>query len=203
MPDRPRLRDLGGGGPGGAPAALVTIPFLGPEGAARAVAFAERWQAAVPEAAFVGIELDPAVDPRLLRHAASEAAAARAMDSGQLVLFGTGAAGLVAVHSVLRGLLPGAGVIGLDISGEPETPPVLASAAVVRLVQHCGEDDPRANRLHALVDEMRRHELDVRSMVLPSLARTDPAVAMRATGTFLVELVARASRIPPSSGSRP
>jgi hypothetical protein len=38
-------------------------------------------------------------------------------------------------------------------------------------------------------------------MVLPKSARADPAVAMRAVGTFLVEAVAKASRITPRSRS--
>ena len=65
----------------------------------------------------------------------------------------------------------------------------------------CTDDDPRVSKLKALVEAMRRQDLDVRSMVLPKSARADPAVAMRAVGTFLVEAVAKASRITPTSRS--
>jgi hypothetical protein len=201
MPGKPRLHDFGSGGPDGVPAALIIVVFFASEGAARAVAFAEQWQPAVPEATFVGIELDSEVDPHLLGSAARDAAAARAIESTQIVLFGAGAAGRLAVTSIVQGLLPGASVVGLDISADWERPRVLTSVAMVRLIEHCTEDDPRASRLKALVDDMRCHELDVRSMVLPNAAQANPTVAVRATGTFLVELVAKASRITATSRS--
>jgi hypothetical protein len=168
--------------------------FFGSEGVARASALATHWQPAVPEAAFVGIELDWPADPLLLRSAVRHASNVHAVQSMQTVLFGMGAAGGMAVDSVLQGLLPIAGVIGVDISAGSESRRMVASAAMVRLIQHSTDDDPRASGLQTLVNDMRRHELDVRSMVLPSASRSDPAVAIRASGTFLVELVANASR---------
>src|SRR4051812_21533683 len=146
---KPCLHDFGSGGPG-APAALIIILFFRSEGLAGAVAFAEHWQPVLPEAAFVGIELDPVADPHLLRRAARDAATARAMDATQIILFGAGAAGRLGVNLILQGLLPGGGVIGLDISAEPEEPHIEASAAMVRLIQHCNDDDPRAARFKAL-----------------------------------------------------
>jgi hypothetical protein len=201
VPGRSGLHDFGSGTPGGAPAALVVVLFVGPGEAPDALAFAEHWQRAVPEAAFVGIELDPTATSDAVRRAATDLAIARAIDPTQVVFVGSGDAGRLAVHSVLEGGLTGAAVIGLDIVARSPCPPVRWSAAMVRLVQHCSDDDPRVSNLKALVDAMRRQELDVRSMVLPKSARTDPAVAMRAVGSFLVEAVAKASRITPTSRS--
>jgi hypothetical protein len=198
---RSGLHDFGSGTPGGAPAALVVVVFVGPKGTPDALAFAEHWQPAVPEAAFVGIELDPTATSDAVRRAATDLAMARAIDPTHVVFVGSGDAGRLAAYSILQGTLTGAGVIGLDIVAGSPCPRVLSSATMVRLVQHCTDDDPHVSKLKALVDAMRPQELDVRSMVLPKSARADSAVAMRAVGTFLVEVVAKASRITPTSRS--
>src|SRR5258707_9253242 len=103
--------------------ALVIILFAGGKGAEQAQTFARLWQPSVPHAAFVGIELDAAVertDIAALHRTAAAAATARSLPMSQVILLGAGAAGRVAVNLALRGATPAMGVTGLDI---PPTPP--------------------------------------------------------------------------------
>jgi hypothetical protein len=202
MAGRLRLHDFGRGGAGGRPDALILILFAADDGAAHAMVFARHWQPTVPRAAFVGLELDAGVrrsDRAALRRAAAEATTACSIQPSRIILFGTGAAGRLAVDLMLQAVIPGAGVIGLDITLESALSRVRSTAAMVRLVQHRTDDDPRATRAHALIAAMQRQDVNVRSMVLPNVAQASPSVTMRACGTFLVELVAKASRIPASS----
>ena len=208
MADRLRLQDFGSGGVEVLPDALILILSTAGDGAEQESALARQWQPIVPRAAFVGIELDAASDATLrqtdlvpLRRAAADAATARLIQPSQIILFGTGKAGRLAVDLVLQGAIPGAGVLGLDISLEPDPSRVLPTAARVRLVQHSMDDDPRATRFHALIEAMQRQAVDVRSMILSDVARASPGVTLRAGGTFLGELVAAASRTPAKPGS--
>jgi hypothetical protein len=179
--------------------ALVVILFAPCMGAEQVLALAPQWQASVPQAAFVGVELDgvvEATDIATLRRTAAGAAAARSLRMSEIVLLGAGAAGGFAVDLVLRGAVPAAGVIGLDIS-PPQLPFRIApTPAKVRLVRHGTREDPHAAGFRALVEAMQRQEIDVRCMVLPPTANAAPGVTLRACSTFLVELVACASRFP-------
>src|SRR6476661_5266987 len=85
--------------------ALIIIPFAAGEGEAQTSGFARHWQPTIPRAAFVGVELGTAV-PRTglaaLRCAAAKAAKARSIHPAQIILFGTGSAGQLAVDGVLQ-----------------------------------------------------------------------------------------------------
>jgi hypothetical protein len=180
------------------PDALVVALFLAGDSREQALVFAREWQPAVPRAAFVGIELGPVVrqtDLAALRRTAAEAATTRSIEPSQIILFGSGEAGRLAVDLVLRGAILGAGVIGLDISLEEAPPNVLPTAAMVRLVQHGTDDVARTSRFRALIEAMQRRDLNVRCMMLPHAAQAAPAVTMRAGAIFLVELVANVTRI--------
>jgi predicted esterase len=204
MPPRLRLHDFGSGHAAVLPDALIVILFGARDGAAQTLGFARHWQPTVPQAAFVGVELDAAA-PRTglaaLRRAAAEAARAHSIHPSQIILFGTGATGRLAVDGVLQQTIPAAGVIGLDISLAPAPSRLRPTATLVRLVQHTADDDPQATHVRALIGAMQRHDIDVRSMILPQGAPGSPSAAMRAGGTFLVELVAKASRAAAKRGS--
>jgi hypothetical protein len=178
------------------PRALVAILFSAGKGAEQALALARQWQPSVPQAAFVGIELDAAMErtdiAALLRTAAA-AATARSMRTSQIILLGAGAAGRLAVDLVVQGAIPATGVIGLDIPPSPAPTRIVPTLARVRLVQHRTSEDPHAASFRALVDAMQRQDIDVRSMILPDAAHDAPGVTVRACGGFLVELVANAS----------
>jgi hypothetical protein len=193
------LYDLDRGSDAGVhPDALVVALFAAGDGREQALGFAREWQPAVPRAAFVGIELGPVLrltDLAALRRTAADAATARSIEPWQIILFGSGEAGRLAVDLVLRGAILGAGVIGLDISLDEAPPQVLPTPAMVRLVQHATDDGAQAARFRALIEAMRRQHLNVRCMMLPPVAQAAPAVTVRAGATFLVELVANATRI--------
>jgi hypothetical protein len=205
MANRLRLHDFSSGvGAGALPHALIVTLFAAGESGEQALLFARQWQPAVPRAAFVGIELDTMVrrtEIAALRRAAAETAAGRSIQPSQIILLGSGEAGRLAVDLVLRAAILCAGVLGLDISLEEALPRVLPSATMVRLVQHSMDDHPQAARFRVLIEAMQRRHLNVRSMILPHVAQATPAVTRRAGATFLVELVANASRIPAGAGS--
>jgi hypothetical protein len=186
--------------------ALVIILFAAGNGAEQAQAFARLWQPSVPHAAFVGIELDAAVertDIAALHRTAAAAATARSIPMSQVILLGAGAAGRVAVNLVLRGVTPAMGVIGIDIAPTPAPTRIMPTAARIRLVQRRTSEDAQAAGFRALVEAMRRQDIDVRSMVLPEAANDAAGVTLRASGSFLVELVANASRLPLAARRRP
>lgn len=197
------LRELRGGDSIAASASALVVILSGPcQGAEQALAFAPRWQASVPQAAFVGVELGApveATDVAALRRTAAGAAAARSIRMSEIVLLGAGAAGRFAVDLVLRGAIPVAGVIGLDLPPPHRPFRVVPTPAKVRLVRHATREDPHAGDFRALVAAMQRQEIDVRCMVLPPVANDAPGVTLRACSTFLVELVASASRFPPAA----
>src|SRR5712692_8710347 len=187
------------------PRALVVILFAA-NGAEQALARARQWQPSVPQAAFVGIELDAAVertDIAALQRTAAAAAPARSLPMSQVILLGAGAAGRVAVNLVLRGITPAMGVIGIDIAPTPAPTRIMPTAARIRLVQRRTSEDAQAAGFRALVEAMRRQDIDVRSMVLPEAANDAAGVTLRASGSFLVELVANASRLPLAARRRP
>jgi hypothetical protein len=193
------LHELRGDDSLAAPASALVVILFAPCTGAEVLAFAPQWQASVPQAAFVGVELGAVVeatDIATLRRTAAGAAAARSIRMSEIVLLGAGAAGRFAVDLVLRAAIPAAGVIGLDIS-PPHLPFRIApTPAKVRLVRHGTREDPHAAGFRALVEAMQRQEIDVRCMVLPPAANDAPGVTLRACSTFLVELVASASRFP-------
>lgn len=186
-----------GDGMAAPPRALVVILFAAGEGAEQAQAFALQWQASVPQTAFVGVELNAPVGSTAiaaLQDAVAVAATARSIQMSQIILLGAGEVGRFAVDLVLRGAILGTGVIGLDISPYSLPTHIVPAAAKVRLVQHSTSEDAEATSFRHIVEAMQRQDIDVRSMILPDAAHDAPEVRLRACGTFLVELVANASR---------
>lgn len=194
------LHELRGNDSMAAPAgALVVILFAPCMGAEQALAFAPQWQSSVPQAAFVCIELDAAVeatDLAGLRRTMAEAAAARSIRMSEIVLLGAGAAGRFAVDLVLRGAIPALGVIGLDLPPANLPFRIVPTPAKVRLVQQGTREDAHVVGFRAFIEAMQRQDIDVRCMILPPAANDAPGVRLRACGTFLAELVACASRFP-------
>jgi hypothetical protein len=204
MPDRLRLHDFSKGSLAAVPDALVVMLFAAGDGRGQALGLARSWQPIVPRAAFVGIEIDDpvrAADLETFRLVPTGAPRVRAVERSQIILLGSGGAGRLALDWVLRGDVAPAGVIGIDIALDLAPRRIVRTATMVRLVQHPSADDPRAARVQALTEAIRREEIDVRCMVLPNGAQASPDVTTRAGGAFLAELVANASRIPPRTGN--
>ncbi len=196
------LHDLHAGeGARARPHALVVFLFSVATGLDQVLTFARQWQPTVPQAALIGIELNHVTrqpDIAALRRAIATAAALRSVQLSQTILLGAGTAGRLALDMVLEGVVPAMGMIGLDISLGAIPSHIERTAAMVRLIQHrAGEYAPADFR--ALVEAMQRQDIDVRTMVLPEIAEAASAMTQRAGATFLVELVASASRFPLST----
>jgi len=176
-----------GGAQSGSPRVLIAAVGDDSDWAAEGLA---RWRPALPHVVWVALPLTPtdAWSSALLRRAVAR----QRHPSARLVVLGHGRAGGLALELVLNRLLTCFGFVGLDI------PAVHHSAgstnAKVRLVQHAG-----AKQGSGLADAVCRSGVDVRCMELP-----DPsggpgnldAAALRAVGTFLVELAAKACWLP-------
>ncbi|MEI9986326.1 MAG: hypothetical protein WDN69_26045 [Aliidongia sp.] len=83
-----------------------------------------RWQAVVPRAEFVTIDVEAAqgaTDAAILRRLAAAAAASRSLRLSQIVAFGMGDAGRIVLDLVIRGRFPSVGVLGIDIALWPRS----------------------------------------------------------------------------------
>ncbi len=168
---------------------------------------AVQWRPSVPRCAFAGLEVDLTarrwLDLISLRFLLFEAVVRHGLHSGQVVLFGAGAAGELAIEVGLLGVVPGAAVITLDIPLGPDQPIFAPARTSVRMVQHRTPEDPQGARFHALVEALKRQRVDVRSQLLPQHDESNPRVTLRAAGAFLGELVANASRLSHQAGPWP
>ena len=187
------------------PDALIVILF--DEGRkAQAQDLAAQWAPSVPRCAFAGLELDLTarwLDLVILRVVLLDAAARHGLQSGQVVLIGAGPAGELAIDLGLLGVVPGAAVITLDIPLEPTAAIIAPARASVRMVQRSTPEDPGGARFHAVVEALKRQQVDVRSQLLPEPDAATQRATVRAAAAFLAELAANASRLAPIARSWP
>jgi hypothetical protein len=185
--------------------ALVIILFE--EGQkAGAEDFARLWGPGIPRGLFAGLEVDLTsrrVDLMALRSLVAETAETTGLQTQQVVLLGAGRAGRLAIDLALLGVVPGAAVITLDIPLESAPVALSPAPASVRMVQHSSPDDPGGERFHAVVEALQQRQVNVRSMLLPDLETVSQRATRRAAASFLVELVANASRLSPAAGNWP
>jgi hypothetical protein len=187
-------------GSGGADALIVILFGQGKK--ADAEELARQWGPAVPCAVFVGLELDlnaRRMDLVALRALLSDVLDRQGQQGGQVILLGSGRAGRVAIELALLGVVPGASVITLDIPLEPVPTALTPAPGLVRMVQSGTPDDPKGERFKAVVDTLQRRQIDIHSMLLPDFEPATQRAALRAAGSFLVELVANAGRFEPAS----
>jgi hypothetical protein len=143
-----------------------------------------------PFADWIEIDLGPVSLPRRERwlgSGLSKALRRRQMHSSQLVLLGWRNAAHTALSLILRGALPCAGIVAVDIPSILPPAPLFLTAASIRIVQH---DPPDAR----LIDALRRQGADIRLMTLPLGESEAGQITARATATFLSELTAKACR---------
>jgi len=164
---------------------------------------AAQWRPSVPRCAFAGLELDLAdARPDLinLRALLFAALAGHGLQSGQMVLFGAGRAGRLAIEIGLLGVAPGAAVITLDIPLDTPQLIVASAGTSVRMVQHRAPEDPQGTRFRAIVETFKRQHVDIRSQLLPEREGSNPRVPLRAAGAFLAEMAAHVSRLAHTAG---
>ncbi len=153
-----------------------------------------RWRRVNPLADWIRIDMREAPrssDGAWLRRQLSELTDRRHMQPGQLVLLGWRNAGRIALDLVLNGALTCAGIVAVDIPCATPRGTIAPMTAGIRLVLHEGEVS-RTDEGN-LINVLRREHADTRIMMLPSVGFDVAEATVRATGTFLFELVAKAS----------
>ena len=190
------------GPPDRGPEAVVIVVAEG-DAAEKAREFSRRWQSAVPRAVFLGLEIQGELarsnGGRFARRFARIAKHLSLSPSHTIVL-GEGAAGRVALDLVLQRRIVAAGVLAIDIPVRPLPTRRRQIRPVVRLIQCRSADDPESEGLIAFLKELRFAAFDLRYALLPSAAALTPDVMVRAGASYLVELVAIASRFSSEEG---
>ncbi len=174
--------------------ALVAVVTGNPDGEAGEPVDLARWKRVNPLADWIRIDMKDAPrssDGAWLRRQLSELTDRRHMQPGQLVLLGCRNAGRIALNLVLNGALTCAGIVAVDVPCAAPRDTIAPMTAGIRLVLHEGEVS-RTDEGN-LVNVLRREHADTRIMMLPSVGFDVAEATVRATGTFLFELVAKAS----------
>jgi predicted esterase len=176
------------------PEALVAFINDASERNAAAVSTTDLRNQVAPLADWIEIDLGPVSPSRRtqwLTNELSNALRRRQMRPSQLVLLSWHNAAHTALGLILRGALPCAGIVAVDIPCTLPPAPLSISAASIRIVLHGRQHDPADARL---IDALRRQDADVRFMTLPSGSSEAGEITARAAATFLSELTARACR---------
>jgi hypothetical protein len=168
----------------------------------RGRAFAAHWTDVVPRSAFAAVEVD--LSRRHIGFAPVQAmfrAASKdlGVDLSQIVLIGSGYAALRALDLALCNALRDVHVIAVDLPPSGVVIGLTPVRGAFRFVQHRRLDDPGELHFGHTAHLLREACLDVRTIILPD----EPDPTNRAIGTFLVELVARASRYQPTTRREP
>lgn len=146
-----------------------------------------RWRALTPLASWSAISVRDASPDEVLRGVAAELARQDA-EAHQLILLAEGKAARTTLELVLQGTLDCAGILAIALSCKTRPFRVVPTAAAIRLVvQHEGRGDMPV----ALIRALQAADIDTR---ITSLNRHDTRAAASAAETFVLELVANASR---------
>lgn len=173
------------------------------DGLLAAAHFAERWAAIVPRSAFAAFQMDLASRKIMfapIQKMVQQEAGKIGLALSQIVLVGFGPAGLRALDLAICNALSDVHVIAVDLPPSSSVGVGLPPArGAFRFVQHRRADDPDGKHFDHTIHLLRDACLDIRTMVLPD----GPDPTDRAIGSFLVELVARASRYQPTVRREP
>jgi hypothetical protein len=146
-----------------------------------------RWRALTPLALWSTVSIRDTSPDEILRGVAAELARQDA-EAHQLILLAEGQAARAALELVLQGILDCAGILAIALPCTALTFPVVPTAAAIRLVvQH----EERGGVPAALITALQAADIDTR---ITSLDRHDTRAAAGAAETFVLELVANASR---------
>ena len=145
------------------------------------------WRALTPLALWSTVSVRNTNPDEILRGIAAELAQQR-VEASRLILLAEGKAARTALELVLQGILDCAGILAIALPCTALTFPVVPTAAAIRLVvQH----EERGDIPVALITALQAADIDAR---ITSLNRHDTRAAAGAAETFVLELVANASR---------
>jgi len=146
-----------------------------------------RWRALTPLALWSAISVRDA-NPDEILHGVAALLAQRDAEAHQLILLAEGQAAHAALELVLRGALDSAGILAIAPPCAALPFRIVPTAAAIRLVvQH----EERGDVPVALITALQAADIDTR---ITSLNRHDTRAAASAAETFVLELVANASR---------
>jgi hypothetical protein len=149
-----------------------------------------RWRALTPLALWSTVSVRDASPDEILRGVAAELAR-RDAGAAQLILLAGGKAARTALELVLQGALDCAGILAIALPCAALPFRIVPTAAAIRLVvQHRGRGDVPAD----LVTALRAADIDARITSLDPAVTRDARAAASAAETFVLELVANASR---------
>ena len=146
-----------------------------------------RWRALTPLALWSTLPIRDVSRDEILRGVAA-LLARHDVHAHQLILLTEGKAARIALELVLQGALDCAAMLAIAIPCTALPFPILPTAAAVRLVVDC-EDAPAD-----LISALRAADIDARIIRLGPAVSHDMRAAASAAETFVLELVANASR---------
>jgi hypothetical protein len=149
-----------------------------------------RWRRLTPLTIWTSLNVrDPTRSA--ITQAVDKVLSTHAMQPCRLIVFGAGAVGRCALELVLEGVLDCAGMLAVDVPCAPLPFRIADTAAAVRVV--VGQVDCGAQ--HAdLLGALRAADIDERIIRLNAAGPYEPQATANAAETFLLELVALASR---------
>ena len=169
-------------------ARVMVAVIAGPNGPVVAAAGAPpRWRALTPLALWSTLAVRDASHDEILDGVAA-LLARQDVHAQQLILLAEGKAARAALELVLQGALDCAAILGIAVSCAALPFRIVPIATAVRLIVDC-EDAPGD-----LIRELRAADIDSRIIRLNPVASYDARIVASAAETFVLELVANASR---------
>lgn len=149
-----------------------------------------RWRRLTPLALWSTVSVRDSSPDEILRSVAAEVAR-RDAEAPQVILLGEGNAARTALELVLRGTLDCAGLLAIAVSCAALPFRIAPTAAAVRLVVRC---ENCADAPGFLITTLQATDIDARIIRLDPAAANVARAAASAAETFVLELVANASR---------
>jgi len=167
---------------------VVVAVIAGPDGPLIATARTlPRWRRLTPLALWATVSIRHASRDEILRGLAA-LLARQDVHAHQLILLAEGKAARAALELALQGTLDCAAILAIAVPCAALPFPIVPTAVAVRLVVDC--EDASAD----LITALRAADIDARIIRLSPAANHDTRTAASATETFVLELVANASR---------
>jgi hypothetical protein len=175
----------------GAPAKAMVAVIAGSDAPLVATAYdLPRWRRLTPLAVWSTVPVRDGSREQILRGVAAELAR-QAVQARQMILLAEGESGRAALEMVLQGGLDCAGILAIAVSCAALPFPIVPTTVAVRLVV---QREECADAPDNLISTLRTADIDARIIRLDPAASQDTRIATNAAETFVLELVANASR---------
>ena len=149
-----------------------------------------RWRALTPLALWSTVSIRDTSPDEILRGVAAELAR-QGVDASRLILLAEGNAARTALELVLQGILDCAGILAIALPCAALPFRIAPTATAVRLVV---QREDRGDLPADLITALRAADVDARIISLDPAVTREARTAASAAETFVLELVANASR---------